>query len=183
MLIPLEVEYICGKYPKHLYSSFALLGLVPTTLCQVTLLLCMDAAKRAGRVNYSIQFRLPSGKLVKRSLKKEGLDPKSIKDARDANAKYVEKKRENKLFDISPDTEMTFNDLSKWYLDQEPVKKLASFDIIAMKLKIFNAVYGDKIVADIKKVDLQNYLIKREKEGKKISTLVPLIRILARSRP
>ena len=40
-----------------------------------------------------------------------------------------------------------------------------------MKLKKFNAVYGDKIVADIKKVDLQNYLIKREKEGKKISTI------------
>jgi integrase len=75
------------------------------------------------------------------------------------------------LFDISPDTEMTFNELSKWYLDQEPVKKLASFDIIKMKLKKFNAVYGDKIVADIKKVDLQNFLIKREKEGKKVSTI------------
>jgi hypothetical protein len=39
----------------------------------------LDAAKRAGRVNYSIQFRQPDGKLVKRSLKKEGLDSKSIK--------------------------------------------------------------------------------------------------------
>ena len=114
---------------------------------------------------------MPGGKLVKRSLEKEGLDPYSITDARDANAKYVVKKRENKLFDISPDTEMTFNELSKWYLGQEPVKKLASFDIIKMKLKKFNSVYGDKIVADIKKVDLQNYLIKREKEGKKISTI------------
>lgn len=131
----------------------------------------MDAAKRAKRVRYSIQYWLPDGKLKKRSLEKEGLDPYSIKDARDANAKYVVKKRENKLFDISPDTEMTFNDLSKWYLKQEPVKKLASFAIIKMKLKNFNAVYGNKIVADIKKVGLQNYMIKREKEGKKISTI------------
>jgi len=84
----------------------------------------MDAAKRAKRVRYSIQFRLPGGKLVKRSLEKEGLDPYSITDARDANAKYVVKKRENKLFDISPDTEMTFNELSKWYLKQEPEKSL-----------------------------------------------------------
>jgi len=131
----------------------------------------MDAAKRAKRVNYSIQFRQPDGKLVKKSLNKMGLDPKSIKDARDADAKYAVKKRENNLFEISPDTEMTFNELSKWYLDQEPVKKLASFDIIKMKLKKFNSVYGDKIVADIKKVDLQNFMIKREKDGKKISTI------------
>ena len=131
----------------------------------------LDAAKRAKRVRYSIQYRKPDGKLVKRSLDKEGLDPYSIKDARDANAKYTVKKRENKLFDISEDTEMTFDELTEWYLDQEPVKRLASFDIIKMKLKKFNALYGNMIVADIKKADLQNFMIKREKEGKKISTI------------
>ena len=110
-------------------------------------------------------------KIGQKSLEKDGLDPYSIKDARDANAKYVVRKRENKLFEIYKDTEMTFNQMTEWYLKQEPVKRLASYDIIEMKLKNFNTVYGDMIVADIKKVDLQNFIIKRQNEGKKVSTI------------
>ena len=91
----------------------------------------------------------------------------SIKDATDAQAKFkVEKRENNKFFDLPPDTEMTFDQLAKWYLAQDPVKELASFYIIEKKLEIFNSFFGDKIVADIKPIDLQNFQLKRQKAGK-----------------
>lgn len=65
----------------------------------------------------------------------------------------------------------TFKQLSEWYLDQEPVKQLASYDIIKMKLDLFNLEFGDKIVAKIKPVDLQNFQIKRQSEGKMPATV------------
>ena len=58
---------------------------------------------------------------------------------------------------------MTFKELADWYLDQEPVKQLASYDIVKMKLDLFNKEFGEKIVASIKLVDLQNYQIKRQR--------------------
>jgi integrase len=134
----------------------------------------LDLAKRSKRVRYWIVYRTPEGKQVKRSLRKLGkdLDPYSITDAQAVDAKYKTQRRENhQFFDVSPDTTMTFKKLTEWYLDQEPVKELASCKIIEMKLKKFNEIYGDKIVADIKKVDLQNYQIKRKKMGMKFSTI------------
>jgi integrase len=132
----------------------------------------LDAAKRAKKIRYSIAYRDPNGKQKKKSLNKLGLNPYSIKDAQDANAKIkVEKRENNKFFDLPPDTELTFKQLSKWYLKQEPVKELASFYIIEKKLDIFNSFFGDKIVADIKPVDLQNFQIKRKKSGKRPATI------------
>jgi uncharacterized protein YaeQ len=69
-------------------------------------------------------------------------------------------KCENNFFETSADTSMTFKELTKWYLDQEPVKQLSSCDITQMKLEIFNQEFGSKIVAKIKPVDLQNHQIK-----------------------
>jgi integrase len=134
----------------------------------------LDQAKRAKRVRYWITYRTAEGKQVKKSLERLGsdLDPYSITDAQAADAKLKTQKRESSdFFDISPDTTMTFNDLAKWYLDQEPVKQLASYDIVKMKLEIFNQEFGSKIVATIKPVDLQNYQIKRQRQGKKPATV------------
>lgn len=132
----------------------------------------LDAAKRAKRVRYSITYRDANGKQKKKSLDKLGLNPFSIKDAQDANSKIkVQKREKNKFFDLPPDTEMTFEQLAKWYLAQEPVKELASYYIIEKKLDIFNSFFGDKIVADIKSVDLQNFQIKRKKSGKRPATI------------
>ena len=44
----------------------------------------LDKAKKAQRVKYWLQYRLPNGKQRKESLKKLGLNPYSIEDARDA---------------------------------------------------------------------------------------------------
>jgi integrase len=131
----------------------------------------LDQAKRSKRVRYFIIYRDSDGKQVKRSLTHFNLDPYSITDAQDADAKFKVGKRENQFFEISPDTGMTFKQLSEWYLDQEPVKQLASYYIIEKKLEIFNQEFGSKIVAKIKPVDLQNFQIKRQNQGKKPGTV------------
>jgi integrase len=131
----------------------------------------LDQAKRSKRVRYFIIYRDSDGKQVKRSLTYFNLDPYSIIDAQDADAKFKVGKRENQFFEVSPDTGMTFKELAKWYLDQEPVKQLASYYIIEKKLEIFNQEFGSKIVAKIKPVDLQNYQIKRQNQGKMPGTV------------
>jgi integrase len=131
----------------------------------------LDKAKRSKRVRYFIIYRDSDGKQVKRSLTYFNLDPYSITDAQDADAKFKVGKRENQFFEVSPDTGMTFKQLSEWYLDQEPVKQLASYYIIEKKLDLFNREFGSKIVAKIKPVDLQNFQIKRQSDGKMPATV------------
>lgn len=131
----------------------------------------LDQAKRSKRVRYFIIYRDSDGKQIKRSLTYYDLDPYSITDAQDADAKFKVGKRENQFFESSPDTNMTFKDLAKWYLDQEPVKQLASYYIIDRKLEKFNEDFGSKIISKIKPVDLQNYQIKRQNQGKMPGTV------------
>ena len=131
----------------------------------------LDQAKRSKRVRYFVLYRDSDGKQVKRSLTYFNLDPCSITDAQDADAKFKVGKRENNFFEASPDTSMTFKQLSKWYLDQEPVKQLASYYIIEKKLDLFNREFGSKILAKIKPVDLQNFQIKRQDQGKMPATI------------
>ena len=65
-----------------------------------------------------------------------------------------------------PESDMTFDELTEWYLILEKVKELASYDIIKIKLNIFNSEFGNRLVSEIKPVDLENYQAKRKKEGK-----------------
>jgi integrase len=51
------------------------------------------------------------------------------------------------------------------------VKTLASYDIIRIKLDIFNKEFGDSLVGEIKTVDLENYQAKRLNEGAKPATV------------
>lgn len=75
-----------------------------------------------------------------------------------------------------PESQMTFKELTDWYLDLEKVRALASYGIIKIKLNIFNSVFGNRLVSDIKPVDLENYQAKREKEGKAPATIDQEIR-------
>jgi starch phosphorylase len=104
----------------------------------------LDKAKRAKKVKYWISYKLPDGKVKRESVDTiEGLSGCSIEDARDAFAQKRVHKREKKLFDVKKDTEMTFNQLTEWYLELEKVKALASFDTIQYSLDKFNKVFGD----------------------------------------
>ncbi|MFH2061060.1 MAG: tyrosine-type recombinase/integrase [Pseudomonadota bacterium] len=125
----------------------------------------LDKAKRSQRVRFWIQYRLPGGKQKKEYV---GL---SIEEARDADGKRRVQKRENRIFDIKPETKMTFNQLTEWYLKLEKVKALASYDIIKISLDKFNKEFGNIIVSRIKPVDLENYQARRLKEGKAPGTV------------
>lgn len=111
---------------------------------------------------------MPNGKQRRESVGAfNDLDPYSIDDEMDAMAKRRVQKRERKLFDELPETVMTFTELANWYLDLEKNKALAFYNIIKIKLDIFNKEFGNIVVSQIKPVDLENYQTKRLREGAK----------------
>ncbi len=95
----------------------------------------------------------------------------SIDEARDAMGKRRGQKRENRLFDILPESKMTFLDLTDWYLELEKVKTLASYSIIQVYLKKFNSQFGNMIISKIKPAALENLIQKRKKEGRADATI------------
>jgi len=131
----------------------------------------LDKAKGSKRVKYWIAYRLPGGKQRRESVKGENLNPYSIEDARKFHSKRVVQKAENRILDIKQDTKMTFNEITKWYLDLEKVKALASYKTIEIYLNKFNKELGKKIVGSIKLMALENLQAKRKKEGLKPKTI------------
>ena len=116
-------------------------------------------AKKAKRVRFWINYRLPGGKQ-----KREAVGC-SIEEARDAEGKRRSQKRENRIFDIKPDAKMSFHELTEWYLKLESVKALARYSILKINLNSFNEVFGSTIVNRLKPVDLENYQAKRKAQG------------------
>jgi len=125
----------------------------------------LDRAKRSQRVKYWLQYRLPGGKQRKEYV------GYSIKEARDANGKRKAQKRENRIFDILPESKITFQGLTDWYLDLTKVKGLADFNGTIIRLNNFNAVFAEKVVNTIKPIDLENYQAERSSQGIKNTTI------------
>lgn len=72
----------------------------------------LDKAKRSKRIKYWISYRMPGGKQRRESVGAfEDLDPYSIEDARNAESKRVVQKKEKRLFDMLPESDITFDDL------------------------------------------------------------------------
>jgi integrase len=139
--------------------------------------MALDEAKKKKKVRYWINYRMPDGKQRRESVASfEGLNPYSIKDANDALSKRQVQKKEKRIFDMLPESEMTFDELTEWYLALEKVKELASYDIIKIKLNIFNSEFGNRLVSEIKPVDLENYQAKRKSQGKAPATIDQEIR-------
>lgn len=131
----------------------------------------MVKAKRSNRVKYWISYRLPGPGGKQKFEKMKGEQSGSIDYARDADSKRRVQKRENTIFDIKPETNMTFKELTDWYLALESTKKLASYFQITNNLRKFNLEFGSRMVRDIKPSELDNYKVKREKEGEAHSTI------------
>jgi integrase len=124
----------------------------------------LDQAKRSGRVKYFINY------YINQKLKWE-LVGTSIEDARAADGKRKTQKRENRIFDILPDSKMNFDELTEWYLKLDTVKELSSFDRIEGALKNFNNTFGTLKVLNIKQTDLETYQEKRKKQGRAPATI------------
>jgi len=128
-------------------------------------------AKKARNVRYWIKFRLPGGKQRKEYV------GYSIEEARDADGKRRGQKRENRIFDMLPASKITFDELSKWYLNLNSVKRLASYDRTEGALKYFNAHLGQYMVNQIKQTDLEDYQDKRKEQGRAGATIDMEIKI------
>jgi integrase len=116
-------------------------------------------AKRSKKVKYWINFRMPDGKQRRQAV------GYSIQEARDADGKRRSQKREHRIFDMLPESNMTFNDLTGWYLALKTVKKLASYDRVRLALNNFNKVFGNQIVGTIIPVNLEDFQEKRLEQG------------------
>ncbi len=125
----------------------------------------LDRFKKSKKVRYWISYYLPGGKQRREAV------GYSIEEARDAEGKRRGQKREGRIFDIKADIKTTFAELSKWYLGLSKVKALASSSTVRVYLKKFNNEYGNKIIAHIKLVDLENLQEKRKREGLKAKTI------------
>jgi hypothetical protein len=131
----------------------------------------LDKQKRSGRVKYWIDYRV-NGKPRRESVSSfKDLNGYSIEDARIALSKRQIQKREKRILDMLSEYKMTFNEMTDWYVGLPSVKKLASYDIIKIKLRIFNSEFGAMVVNDIKPVNLENYQAKRTGDGVAPSTI------------
>ena len=124
----------------------------------------VKAKRRKESVRYWIDFRV-NGKSRREPV------GYSIEEARDADGKRRVQKRENRIFDMLPEADMTFNELTEWYLGLEKVKAIKTCWRIKIALDNFNSELGDIIVGQIKPVDLENYQIKRKAQGKAHGTI------------
>jgi integrase len=101
----------------------------------------LDRHKKAMRVRYWIDYRLPGGK------------------------------RENRIFDILPESKWTFTTLNEWYLATDRVKNLPSFERVKLSLKNVADFFGTKRISDIVQTDLEKYQTHRRKMGKAAATI------------
>jgi integrase len=109
---------------------------------------------------------MPDGKQRRESVGAfEGLDPYSITDARDAESKRAVQKKEKRLFDMLPESKITFNELADWYKDLKQIKKLSSFKRIKAILANFNGEFGQRMAKNLKYTDLTDYQDTRLEQG------------------
>lgn len=130
----------------------------------------LDSQKKANKVRYYIKYRV-NGK------QKTEYVGYSIEETKAADGKRKGQIHENRIFDILPESKMTFKELTEWYLNLPSVKNKKSYDRIALALKNFNVEFGDMRINDIKQNDLENYQISRDKQGRSPATIDMEIKI------
>ncbi|MFC1580007.1 tyrosine-type recombinase/integrase [Thermodesulfobacteriota bacterium] len=121
--------------------------------------------RQKKKVKYHINFLIPDGKDEsgkKKFTQRREYIGYSIDEAKDADGKRKVQKREKRIFDMLPDTEITLEELSEWYLSLKGLKSYRRKEGI---FKNINAELGNRIVSEIKPIDLQNYQDSREEQG------------------
>lgn len=121
--------------------------------------------RQKEKVKYWIDYRIPGGKPRREPV------GYSIEEARDANGKRRVQKRENRIFDMLPESNMTFEDLKEWYLELKSVQKLKSYRRVESALANFVKEFGNRIIGTLKPVELENYQEKRAGKGAAPATI------------
>lgn len=70
-----------------------------------------------------------------------------------------------------PVSDLTFNELTVWYLDLPKVNEKRSYNSMTSSMKAFNSEFGNYIVNNILPEDLERYQQKHLKRGKKPRTI------------
>jgi hypothetical protein len=115
----------------------------------------MLKAQRSKRFEFWIDYRVSGGKQYRMHV------GTSIEKARDAFGKKRTQQQENRIFDMIPESAMTFKELADWYLGLEKVKALKSFKTAEIYLNKFNPDFGGDIVNTIKPTTMENHQEKR----------------------
>jgi integrase len=132
----------------------------------------LDKAKDAKRLKYWIDYRLEDGTHYREALSKfSDVDPYSITDAKAVLSKRIVQRKEKRIFDIKPESTMTFTELTTWYLGLDSVKELHSYFQISNSLRKFNLEFGGKMAKNIMPSELGNYKTKRKASGSAESTI------------
>ena len=130
--------------------------------------------KRLKKVRYWVVYRLANGKQRKEFVGNlpDGR-PAGIEEARAAEGKRKAQKVENPaILERVPAERMTFTELSEWYLDLSPVKKLSSYNRINRESGQFQpGIWGAGLSAALKPLDLEEYQEKREEDGRAPATI------------
>ena len=116
-------------------------------------------------MKYWISYRLPGGKQRRESI------GYSVEEARDAEGKRRSQKRENRIFDMLPEANMTFEELFNWYINLKSVKKLSSHRRITSALNNFIKVFGDRKIFSVKSHELEDYQEYREEQDAALATI------------
>jgi len=72
---------------------------------------------------------------------------------------------------LIPKKKTTFKGLSDWYLNLETTRSLASWFVIEIRLRTFNAVFGYMTPDSVKPEALKEYQLRRKKEGSSPATI------------
>jgi integrase len=95
----------------------------------------LSKGKKAKKIRYWIEFRIDNRKIRQ-------FVGYSANEANAADGKRKGQKYENRIFEMIPVSDITFEELTKWYLGLNRVKKLAMFEIKKIHLSKFNAEFG-----------------------------------------
>ena len=132
----------------------------------------LDKLKKAGKIKYWIQYRLPGGKQRKEFVR----DPQNIKDRGSyedtlaADGKRKAQRKEDRIFDMLPGTNSTIDDIASWYLAQRAVKELKTYTDVKCVINQFSSKYKPLMVTELKQTTIEEYQEKMKDNGKASST-------------
>lgn len=121
----------------------------------------LQKAKRSNRVIFWTIYRVPGN--PKKYYDRIGT---SIEDAKAADGKRKVQKKENRIFEMIPESEISFSELTKWYVELESVRALAMYQVQCIHLKVWNETFGPIYVNRLKLSGIQNFQAKHLKSGK-----------------
>jgi integrase len=129
----------------------------------------LEQAKRSGRLVFYVAYRVPGNR------KKIYQKCKTIEDARALDGKRKGQKKENRHFEMLPESDTTFEELSKWYLGLEVVKGLKMIGALKIHSRIWNEQFGTLQVNKIKMSSIENFRTKMLKAGKSRSYIDQIV--------